>query len=511
MLLYWNAMVLLEARGLAIRGTTLAFLRPCALCNPSYPSWARAPPDHEQYSGFQINLLDTPGHADFGEDTYRTLSAADNALMLVDAGKGLEAQTRKLFEVCRLRGLPIYTFVNKMDRPAKGPVELVDEIEREMGLEVVPMVWPIGDGEDFKGVYDREARVVHLFERQGRKEKAAALDALPLSDPGLPKLLGSTLFAQLEEDVELLDALMPSLDVAKVMRGEQTPMFFGSAMSNFGVALFLNKFLAISEPPAPRETTAGSIGPEHPEFTGFVFKLQANLNPKHRDRVAYVRICSGKFEKGMKVSHSRLRGRQVNLAQASMLFGQDRETIEEAYPGDVVGLNNPGLFAIGDSIYTGPKTVRFPGIPSFSPEVFAYIFNPSAGKYKSFKKGIDELLEEGAVQLLYERNDEGKTSPILAAVGPLQLEVVSYRMKEEYGVETRLEPLTFTAARWSEATWEDIDRADAEGLIFGAMKCKDRWGRPVLLFRNDWKINQVVDEAPYLKLIPWAFAPDEER
>ncbi|KAG5175270.1 PRF3, plastid translation release factor RF3 [Tribonema minus] len=485
-------MELEKQRGISITSTVLSF----------------------EYAGAQINLLDTPGHQDFSEDTYRTLAAADNAVMLVDAAKGLEPQTRKLFEVCRLRGLPIFTFCNKLDRPSLSPFELLDQIEGDFGLQMVPVLWPIGDGPNFQGVLDRDTNLVHLFERGDRTGRAKEMGTLELDDPELPIAIGETLYNQLREDVEVLEGLIEPLDMAKVHAGEQSPMFFGSAMVNFGVELFLKRFLTLGQGPAPRSISSGGnaaeqLTPEYPEFTGFCFKLQANLDPRHRDRLAYIRVVSGRFEKGMRVSHSRMKGRTVNLTQAQQLFAQDRESVSEAFPGDVIGLNNPGVFAIGDTIYTGARRVAFPGIPSFSPECFAYIRNPNPSTYKNYNKGLTQLLDEGAVQLLRERSDDGNGSPILAAVGTLQFDVVQYRLKDEYGVETRLEALPgFNTARWSNAGWDAVDAAEADGKLFGIFQAKDRFGRPVLLFRNEWKLQQVMADLPELELVPWAAPPD---
>ncbi|CAM9703501.1 unnamed protein product, partial [Discosporangium mesarthrocarpum] len=402
-------------------------------------------------------------------------------------------------QVCRLRDLPIFTFVNKMDRPALSPFELLDQIEGEFGMKMAPVLWPIGDGPLFQGVLDRETRQVHLFQRGARTSKARDLEELPLDDPKLKELLPEELYDQLQEDVEMLDGLTEPLDLDRVLRGEQSPMFFGSAMTNFGVELFLKRFLTIGQKPAPRFS----------EFTGFVFKLQANLDPRHRDRLAYVRVVSGRYEKGMKVQHSRMKGRQIALAQAQQLFAQDRETVQEAYPGDVIGINNPGHFAIGDTIYTGSKPIRFPGIPSFSPECFTYIRNPNPSKFKNYRKGLDQLLDEGAVQLLRERSDDGNGNPILAAVGSLQFDVVQHRMEAEYGVGTIMEPLPgFNTARWSLGGWEVIDEALAQGKLFGVFMAKDKWERPVLLFRNEWKLEQVQGELPELDLVPWSHPPD---
>ncbi|CAM9119892.1 unnamed protein product, partial [Heterosigma akashiwo] len=481
-------MELEKQRGISITSTVLSF----------------------EYDGHAINLLDTPGHQDFSEDTYRTLAAADNSVMLVDAAKGLEPQTKKLFEVCRLRGLPIFTFCNKMDRPALSPFDLVDQIEGEFGLQMCPVVWPIGNGDRFKGVLERDSGLIYLFEK-GQRGKKAEETTVRLDDPGLRGILGDDqLFDQLMEDVEMLDGLFEPLDMARVLAGEQSPMFFGSAMTNFGVEVFLRRFLTLGQAPPARTTAAGPLAPTHPEFTGFVFKLQANLDPKHRDRLAYVRVCSGKFEKGMKVTHSRTK-KNVNLSAAQALFASDRETVETAYPGDIIGLNNPGVFAIGDTIYTGNQPVKYPGIPSFSPECFSYIRNPNPSKYKNYRKGLDQLMEEGAVQLLRAYGDDGNGNPILAAVGTLQFDVVQYRLQDEYGVETILEPVGgYSIARWAENSWEEIKEETASGKLFGVFLAKDQYERPVLLFKNEWKLNSVVQDCPDLKLVPWAMAPEYE-
>lgn len=469
-----------------------------------------------EYQDFGIRLMDTPGHQDFSEDTYRALAAADNALMLLDAAKGLEPQTRKLFEVCRMRRLPLFTFCNKMDRPALSPYEIMDQIEDEFGLETHPILWPIGDGDRFKGVLDRTTNVVHLYQKAEKRGGKAGVQEVPLEDTVTLKATidDEELFHKLLEDAELLEELINPLDMERVMKGEQSPLFFGSAMTNFGVQLFLDKFCSMGTKPMGRmadtksENEEEMIGPNHEEFTGFIFKTQANLDPKHRDRLAYVRVVSGRYEKGMKVSHSRSKsGKKYNLAQAQALFGSDRSSIEVAYPGDVIGINNPGNFAIGDTLFTGGARVAFPGIPSFSPEKFAYIRSPNPSDYKSFRKGIDQLLDEGAVQALRQRNDDGGGPLMLAAVGQLQFEVVQARLKNEYNVESIMEPLNYSLARWVDGGWEAVEKADADGKLFGIMICQDRWGRPVLLFRNDWKAASVAEEEKYLDLKPWSTPP----
>jgi peptide chain release factor 3 len=445
------------------------------------------------YSGSTINLLDTPGHQDFSEDTYRTLAAADNAVMLEDAAKGLEPQTRKLFEVCRMRQIPIFTFINKMDRPGREPLELLDEIEQELGLACWPVNWPIGSGDRFRGVIDRRTRQVILFERaeRGRASEEKVLSVQEARDTGAVE---AELLDQALEELELLEGAGADLDLELVHGGELSPVFFGSAMTNFGVRPFLDAFLELAQKPIARTSSAGAIEPVAPGFSGFVFKLQANMDPRHRDRVAFVRVCSGKFEKDMAVQHART-GRTIRLSRPQKLFGQDREVVEDAYPGDVIGLNNPGMFAIGDTLYVGPR-LEYEGIPCFSPEIFAWLRNPNPSAFKSFRKGVNELREEGAVQILYD-TDESKRDPILAAVGQLQLEVVQYRLENEYGVQTRLEPLGFSVARWVVGGWPELEQV---GRIFNCKTVRDAWNRPVLLFKNDWNLNQLRDDHPELEL-----------
>lgn len=446
------------------------------------------------YSGYTINLLDTPGHQDFSEDTYRTLAAADNAVMLEDAAKGLEPQTRKLFEVCRMRGIPIFTFFNKLDRPGREPLELMDEIEQELGLQTYAVNWPIGMGDRFKGVYDRRKKQIHLFERTAHGSREAKDTVVDLGDPRIEDLLEQDLYYQFKEELELLEAAGTEFDLEQVHAGKLTPVFFGSAMTNFGVELFLESFLDYALKPGSRRSTQGEIDPTYPEFSGFVFKLQANMDPKHRDRIAFIRVCSGKFEKDMVVSHART-GKTVRLSHPQKLFGQGRQSLDEAYPGDVIGLNNPGMFAIGDTIYNGKK-LEYEGIPSFSPELFAYLRNPNPSKFKQFQKGVNELREEGAVQIMYS-TDESKREPILAAVGQLQFEVVQFRLRNEYNVDSILDPLPYSVARWVGGGWEALEKA---GRLFNTVTVKDSWGRPVLLFKNEWNCQQVEGEHPALDL-----------
>ncbi len=445
------------------------------------------------YGGSTINLLDTPGHQDFSEDTYRTLAAADNAVMLEDAAKGLEPQTRKLFEVCRMRKIPIFTFINKMDRPGREPLELLDEIEQELDLACWPVNWPIGSGDRFRGVIDRRTHEVILFARAERGRQATE-QRLPAGSSALADLVEPELLAQALEELELLEGAGADLDLEQVRAGDLSPVFFGSAMTNFGVRPFLDAFLELAQPPGARTSSEGPVDPLRPDFSGFVFKLQANMDPRHRDRVAFVRVCSGKFEKDMTVRHARS-GRTIRLSRPQKLFGQDREVVEDAYPGDVIGLNNPGMFAIGDTLYAGSR-VEYEGIPCFSPEIFAWLRNPNPSAFKSFRKGVNELREEGAVQVLYD-TDPSKRDPILAAVGQLQLEVVQYRLENEYGVQTRLEPLEFTVARWVPGGWQALEPL---GRLFNCKTVRDAWDRPVLLFRNDWNLRQLEEDHPELEL-----------
>ncbi|MBE9189415.1 peptide chain release factor 3 [Gloeocapsopsis crepidinum LEGE 06123] len=471
----WMAME--QQRGISITSTVLQF----------------------EYENCQINLLDTPGHQDFSEDTYRTLAAADNAVMLIDAAKGLEPQTRKLFEVCKMRQLPIFTFVNKLDRPGREPLELLDEIEQELGLQTYAVNWPIGMGDRFKGVFDRHQQQIHLYSRVLHGSREAVDTVVDMGDPKIEELLEQDLYYQLKDDLELLEGIGPELDRDSVHQGKMTPVFFGSAMTNFGVELFLNSFLEYALKPGSRNSTIGEIAPTYPEFTGFVFKLQANMDPKHRDRVAFVRVCTGKFEKDMTVNHART-GKTIRLSRPQKLFAQDRESIDRAFPGDVIGLNNPGVFAIGDTIYTGQK-IEYEGIPCFSPELFATLRNPNPSKFKQFHKGVSEIREEGAVQIMYSA-DESKRDPILAAVGQLQFEVVQFRLQQEYGVETLLDLLPYTVARWVANGWEALDKV---GRLFNTVTVKDNWGRPVLLFRNEWNCQQLQEDHPELELT--AIAP----
>lgn len=433
------------------------------------------------YNGYRINILDTPGHQDFSEDTYRTLVAADSTVMLIDAAKGVEQQTIKLFQVCRKRNIPIFTFVNKLDRAGKNPFDLMDEIETVLGIRACPMNWPIGTDGDFKGVYHRETGRVELFSggNHGQsKVESVTGDAL---DPQFASLLGEYHHNKLIEDIELLDAAGDEFDIDKVLSGKLTPMFFGSAMNNFGVQPFLEKFLEITAPPTPRESDSGIIDPESSDFSGFIFKIQANMNPAHRDRIAFMRICSGKFEKGMTVKLART-GKDLKLAQPQQFMAQERESVEEAYAGDIIGLFDPGVFALGDTVYTGRK-IAFAGIPVFAPEHFARIKPVDTMKRKQFLKGITQLAQEGAIQIFKDRSYSAEEI-IVGVVGVLQFEVLEHRLRTEYNVEISSQQLPFRFIRWlPEGTETDKIKLSSSTKVASDLK-----ERPVVLFENDWSI-----------------------
>jgi len=437
-----------------------------------------------EYGGFVLNLLDTPGHQDFSEDTYRTLTAADSAVMLLDAARGVQEQTLKLFKVSRQRGIPIFTFINKLDRPARDPFALLDEVETVLGIAAVPVTWPIGDGPDFQGVYERPTRRLYLYQRTARNAYRAPVHTADLADPVVAELIGEAAQSKLRDEVELLDAASPPLDHARVLAGEITPVFFGSVLTSFGVEVFLEHFLRLAPGPGGLVTNQGTVAPDHAEFTGFVFKLQANMNRQHRDRTAFVRVASGKFERGMQAVHTRT-GRSVRLARAHALFGRERTTVEEAFPGDIVGLVGPGLFQIGDVIGTRPG-VHIPDFPRFAPETFAAVEVRQVEKRKAFHKGMEALAEEGVVQVFYPA--EGARDPVLGAVGTLQFEVFEHRMREEYGVEVRLTPKEHRSIRWLAAT--------PAGRVRFALLAHDRGGQPVALFRHEHEIRYFRDDHP---------------
>ena len=465
------------------------------------------------YGGYAVNLLDTPGHKDFSEDTYRVLTAVDAALMVIDAAKGVETQTRKLFEVCRRRGVPIFTFMNKCDRPTRNALELLDELETVLGLQASPVIWPLGNGPGFRGVFDRRTRQVHLFERVPGGAYQAPVNVASLDDPIVRQKLDDYTFNEVREQLEMLDGAGHPFDLAAVQAGKQTPVYFGSAVNNFGIQLLLDGFLKDSVPPSPRHSvsienqkskTENAPAPgesrlipvDDPRFSGFVFKIQANMDPKHRDRIAFVRVCSGKFERDMMVSHPRS-GKTIRLSSSQKLFGQERETVDVAWPGDVIGLVGHDVLGIGDTLTTD-KAIRYDEIPRFPSEVFTYISNPNAGDAKKYRAGVEQLLQEGVVQSFTAKNaPPGAT--LLAAVGPLQFEVVQWRLQSEYGAESRLTPTPWTLLRWLEPHPSLANTSAlivASGVSFGT----DKFDQPIVLFPNDWTLRYFQEKNPELKL-----------
>ncbi|NLW85270.1 MAG: peptide chain release factor 3 [Planctomycetes bacterium] len=441
------------------------------------------------YRGMRVNLLDTPGHKDFSEDTYRVLTAVDAAIMVIDAGKGIESQTRKLFEVCRHRGVPIFTFMNKLDRPTLDPIALVDELENVLGIAAYPMNWPLGTGVDFKGVWERATGMAHMYERVTGGAYRAPVSTAGLSDPVVREALSERAYRAVCEEVEMLEGAGATFDRAEVLAGRMTPVYFGSALNNFGVQLLLDGFLDLSAPPGPKRSRGGMVRPSHKLFSGFVFKIQANMDPRHRDRIAFVRVVSGKFEREMNVTHAQS-GKSIRLANAAKLFGQDRQTIDEAYPGDVVGIVGSARFAIGDTL-TEDSGIVYDEIPRFAPECFAFIENPTPANYKRFREGLDQLLQEGVVQC-YDLADASRRVPLLGAVGPLQFEIVQYRLQSEYGAQSRLEPAQWTVARWLDPS------ANADSLVMptSARLALDGQRRPVLLFPDEWNLRYFENRNP---------------
>ncbi len=452
-----------------------------------------------QYEGFCINILDTPGHQDFSEDTYRTLMAADSAVMVIDAGKGVEAQTRKLFKVCVMRDIPIFTFINKLDRESRSPYDLLDEIEKELGIGTYPMNWPIGSGRDFKGVYDREKNQVLMFEPEsenvGRKEVKETAHAL--EDPELKAQVGEYLYDTLRDDVELLDGAGYEFDLEKVRHGKLSPVFFGSALTNFGVEPFLESFLRLTPPPLSRNTAQGVVDPFDDSFSAFVFKIQANMNKAHRDRIAFIRICSGKFEKGMEVDHVQ-GGRRMKLSQPQQLMAQSREIIEEAYAGDIIGVFDPGVFSIGDTLCAPGKKVEFEGIPTFAPELFSLVRQKDTMKRKQFVKGATQIAQEGAIQIFQELNS-GMEEIIVGVVGTLQFDVFQYRMENEYNVDVLMSTLPYSHIRWID---NEMDEQDLKklNLTSDTRKVQDMKGRHLLLFANQWSIDWALEHNEGLEL-----------
>ena len=434
------------------------------------------------YDNYCINILDTPGHQDFSEDTYRTLMAADSAVMVIDASKGVEKQTRKLFKVCMLRDIPIFTFINKMDREARNPFDLLEEIEKELGIKTFPMNWPIGSGKEFKGVYDRSRKEIIAFKANNGQREVEATEA-DINDVKLEALIGSDHRRILVDDIELLDGAGYEFDLEAVRHGKLSPVFFGSALTNFGVEPFLKEFLNMTTPPLPREADVGEIDPFSEDFSGFVFKIQANMNKAHRDRIAFMRICSGRFEKGMEVMH--IQGnKKIKLTQPQQLMAQEREIIEEAYAGDIIGVFDPGIFSIGDTLCTSSKRFQFGGIPTFAPEHFSRVQQVDTMKRKQFIKGMSQIAQEGAIQIFQELGG-GMEEVIVGVVGTLQFDVLEYRLKNEYGVDIRMEGLPYQYIRWIENAGLDPKTLN---LTSDSRRIQDLKGNKLLVFANEWSI-----------------------
>jgi peptide chain release factor 3 len=442
------------------------------------------------YAGYKINLLDTPGHQDFSEDTYRVLTAVDGVIMVIDAGKGIESQTKKLFEVCRRRNIPIFTFMNKCDRPTLDPLALIDELEEVLGIGAFAMNYPLGTGDEFRGVFDRQTKEVHFYERTVGGMFRAPEAIASLDDANVKDKLSETTHATLLESIEMLDIAGSTYDSSAVLNGRITPVFFGSAKNNFGVQLLLDGFLSHAAPPAPHVSGEQFISPDHEAFSGFIFKIQANMDPRHRDRIAFLRVCSGRFERDMYVTHTRT-GKKVRLANSQKMFGQSRETVDEAFAGDIVGFIGQSEFHIGDTLTEDP-TIIYDEIPRFPPEHFVMLNNPSPANYKKFRDGIDQLTQEGVVQVFY-RVNSGSRVPILAAVGPLQFEVVQYRLENEYGAPSRMEQTEWKFLRWLSPEISE-ERIKALLIPSGASLAEDSHGQLAVLFPGDWALNYFLDK-----------------
>lgn len=439
-----------------------------------------------EYNDFCVNILDTPGHQDFSEDTYRTLMAADSAVMVIDCAKGVEEQTKKLFKVCKMRGIPIFTFINKMDRVGKDPFALIEDIEQALGIRSYAMNWPMGQGKEFVGVFNRQKNQIELFNDSNHGQFISEAIKGDISDEKLSKLLGNELHEKLISDIELLDIAGDGFDLDEILNGNLTPVFFGSALTNFGVEPFLESFLEITTSPTPRDSNLGPVDPKSDNFTGFIFKIQANMDPSHRDRIAFLRICSGKFEKGMTVNHVQ-KDKKVRLAQPQQFLAQDRAMVEEAYPGDIIGLHDPGIFNIGDTLCQDGSKLEYKGIPRFAPEHFARISTTNSLKRKQFIKGISQLAEEGSIQV-YRVPNIGVEELIIGVVGVLQFDVLEYRLKNEYGVDINIHHLPYRYIRWIEM---DSFNPKTFSMTMDTKLVETEDKKPVLLFQNEWSIGTV--------------------
>ena len=457
-----------------------------------------------EYNGFCINLLDTPGHQDFSEDTYRTLMAADSAVMVIDAAKGIEPQTRKLFKVCAMRDIPIFTFVNKLDREARDPFDLLDELEKEFGIGTYPMNWPIGCGQNFKGVYDRERKSILSFDNAHRgRERIRGIDCDITDTAKLDELIGERRREELCEQVELLDGACFDFDLEKVRHGKLSPVFFGSALNNFGIEPFLEHFLQMTTSPLPRVASGEHIDPFEDSFSAFVFKIQANMNKAHRDRIAFMRICSGKFERGKDYYH--VQGdKSFRLSQPQQMMAAEREVIEEAYAGDIIGVFDPGIFSIGDTVCEKGRKTKFEGIPVFAPEHFAMVEQVDSMKRKQFAKGMNQIAQEGAIQIFFEPNS-GLERVIVGVVGVLQFEVLEHRIKSEYGCDLRRNSLPYQQIRWIVG---DTDPKTLK-LSHDTKWVQDFRGNNLLIFTSEWAIRWVMEDNPSLQLAE--FSRNEEK
>ncbi len=449
-----------------------------------------------EYDGYCINILDTPGHQDFSEDTYRTLMAADSAVMVIDAAKGIEPQTRKLFKVCAMRDIPIFTFINKMDREARDPFDLLDELEREFGIGTYAMNWPIGCGQKFKGVYDRDKRMLLSFGDSHRgRDRIHGID-LDISDTDkLDELVGENQRIEFCEQIELLEAAGGDFDLEKVRHGKLSPVFFGSALNNFGIEPFLEHFLKMTTSPLPRIAEGKVVDPFDEDFSAFVFKIQANMNKAHRDRIAFMRICSGKFERGKDYYHVQ-GNKSFRLSQPQQMMASEREVIDEAYAGDIIGVFDPGIFSIGDTVCEKGKKIKFEGIPTFAPEHFALVEQVDSMKRKQFAKGMNQIAQEGAIQIFFEPNS-GLERVIVGVVGVLQFEVLEYRLKSEYGCDLRRTNMGYSQIRWIEN--EDLDPKTLK-LSHDTKWVQDFRGKNLLIFTSEWTIRWVLEDNPDLRL-----------
>lgn len=442
-----------------------------------------------EYADYCINILDTPGHQDFSEDTYRTLMAADSAVMVIDASKGVEAQTRKLFKVCVMRKIPIFTFINKMDRDANDTFDLLDEIEKELGIATCAVNWPIGSGKRFKGVYDRKKKCMIAYEDTQKGTKEGQTNEIPVAEVDkLTSFIGEEARDKLMEEIEILDGASEEFDLDMVRAGDLTPVFFGSALTNFGVEIFLKHFLEMATLPLPRKADIGLIEPAEHDFSAFVFKIQANMNKAHRDRVAFMRICSGKFDASMEVKH--VQGNKImRLSQPQQIMASERKVVEEAYAGDIIGVFDPGIFSIGDTVCMPKESFAYEGIPTFAPEHFARVRQMDTMKRKQFVKGITQIAQEGAIQIFQEYNT-GMEEIIVGVVGVLQFDVLKYRLENEYNVEIRLENLPYEHIRWIENKEIDLDKLIGTSDM---KKVKDLKENPLLLFVNAWSVGMTLE------------------